>query len=570
MIWCAILAESEHQLYLLPTRTRVAATGQIQDILHVRNLRRYREILRVLMRYGISEAFMNLAQGRLISAELSPVSIRAALCELGPAYIKLGQALASRPEILSLPFREEFAKLRDEVPPCSFSLIKCEIEKELGKSLDSLFVFFDQRPIASGSIGQVHRARLHDGTEVAVKVQRPGLHESVVCDSEIIRSLITLRRSDSSNGDRVSRLITEFLSIVEGELDYGTEADNMDRFLWQFEGEPDLRIPRVIRSYSSRRVLTMTYLPGAKLCSMTASVTQRRDVAKQLARSVLAQIFRHGYFHGDPHSANVAHTADHALVFYDFGVAGELTREERRLTAQILLALQQQHVEMGTHALLQLATSADPIDVTQLRSDLAAFTVKYFQTSAPVAAHAFLLDILTVTEKHGLVLPAGFYLLVRVLIALDATGRELDASFDLAQLSLPVLREAAVSHERPPLDTNNLSGFAEVLMDQFEHVPAALRDTLLQLNQGRLRIQFEHRGLEKAVHAHGAASRRLGLLILLSAMTLATFAFLCALILSKMIPLGPAIMTGACIASCTGIACVLICTVGYSGSRVRR
>jgi len=314
----------------------------------------------------------------------------------------------------------------------------------------------------------------------------------------------------------------------------------------------------------------MTYLPGTKLSSMTAPAAQRRDTAKLLARSVLTRIFKHGYFHGDPHGANVALTADNALVFYDFGVAGELPREERRLIAQMLLALQQQRSDVGAHALLQLATSADPIDVTQLRSDLAAFTSKYFQTSAPVAGASFLLDILKVTEKHGLVLPAGFYLLVRVLISLDATGRELDASFDLAQLSLPVLKEAAISNEKPPIDTNNLSGFAGLLMDQLENMPAALRDTLLQLNHGHLRIQFEHRGLEEAVRSHNAASRRMGLLVLLSAMTLAMFAFLCALIFSRMVTLRPAIFAGACITSYTVLAGALICTAGDHASRARR
>lgn len=552
----------------------MAVAEQKPGILHSRNLGRYREVLGVLMRYGLTEVVENLAHGRIVSPRISPAAVRDALCELGPAFIKLGQLLSSRNELLSQPFREELAKLQDQVTPFHFDIARTVIESELGAPIAVLFQTIDPVPLASGSIGQVHRAWMPDGTGVVIKVQRPGLEEVLATDTGIIRQLFGRFGSNPELGDRASRLISDFLDCIQTELDYAREAAHLDRFAWQFEHDARIRVPRLIRSHSTHRVLTMTYVPGQKLAEIAGITPSGKYSAQLLANTLLKQIFAYGFFHGDPHAANVVVAPDDSIGFYDFGLVGELTIAERECAANLLLALLEQQSEAATDALIQLAEPSARADLHALRRDMSAFTGKYFsQSAADVPVHRLLDDILQMTAKHHLILPSGFYLVFKVLATLESVGRKLDPAFDLAALSLPILRRSKSS---PPLEQVDAARFFEVgveTLKQLHGLPLALRNTFHQLSQGQLRIQFEHRGLEDAAICYDRAGMRLGSVVFVSILTLGGYGVICSLILAKIIALREATIAGIALA-CTSALLVLVFNrilgPGASGKRGRR
>lgn len=525
----------------------MAVAEKKPGILDSRNLGRYREVLAVLMRYGLTEVAENLAHGRIVSPRISPSLVRDALCELGPAFIKLGQLLSSRSELLSQPFREELAKLQDQVTPFSFDIARAVIESELGADIGDLFQKIEPTPIASGSIGQVHRAWLHDGAEAVVKVQRPGLEQALAIDAAIIGQLFGRFGSNPQMGDSASRLISDFLECIRTELDYASEAAHLDRFAWQFEHDAKIRVPRPIRSHSTRRVLTMTYVPGQKLAEIAGFTPAGRDAAHLLANTILKQIFAYGFFHGDPHAANVVVAPDQSIGFYDFGLIGELSIAERECAAHLLLALLEQQPGTATDALIRLAEPSEHADLHALRRDMSTFTANYFRQSArEVPVHRLLDDILQMTAKHRLTLPGGFYLVFKVLATVESVGRKLDPAFDLASLSLPILRR---SRSSAPLEQVDASRFFEVgveTLKQLNGLPLALRDTFHQLSQGQLRVQFEHRGLEDAAQCYDRAGMRLGSVLFVAILTLGGFGVICCLILAG--------ITGARQATIAGIA----------------
>ena len=477
----------------------------------------------MLIRFGLADFVENLGRGRVTIPRISPAALRGALLELGPAFVKLGQILSTREEFLPPAFREELAKLQDQLPPFPPGVVAGIIRSELGDTLDNIFPRFEPVPLAAGSIGQVHHAWLADGTEVAVKVQRPGIDQVLARDSAIIRHLTDALGGQPKAGDRAARLVVDFLAATESELDYTREADQLERFAWQFEHEPGVRIPRLIRPYSSRRVLTMTYVPGTKL-SQAGHLDpdfDRASAARRLGTNVLKQVFAFGYFHADPHPANVFLQPDQSIGFYDLGLIGELSRAERESLASLVLALIERDPAAAIDALTRLAGTSRPPDRHELRHDISRLMSAHFSRLAGGAqVHRLLDEILQITSRHGLTLPHSFYLAFKVFAMLDTTGRRLDPEFDLASLALPVLRRAKPSRPAAPINASEALDFGLDALTQLRGLLGTLRSTFAQLNGGQLRIQFEHRGLEEALARYEQTGNRLAASLLASATVL--------------------------------------------------
>jgi ubiquinone biosynthesis protein len=531
-------------------------------MLDARSRGRYREVLAILVRYGLSEMFENLAHGRF-SPRVSPKTVRDALCELGPAFIKFGQLLSTRDEILSKPFRDEFAKLQDETTPFSFAVAQALIEEELQGKLDALFEHIESTPIASGSIGQVHRAWLKDGTEVAVKVQGKGLEELLHCDTAIIQKMI-LRMKNDSGGDSASRLVSDFMNDVQSELDYELEANNLDRFAWQFEHDSGIRVPRVIRSHSARHVLTTTYESGTKLADLRGYTPFNKAAAQAFARTLLRQIFCFGFFHGDPHADNVIVSQDGTIGFYDLGLAGELGPSERASMNTLLYSLLQQDAELATTSVITLAGSTGSIDAAKLREDMRRFLASHRATyGVAVPVPRMLADILTITGKYRLTLPRGFYLAFKVLATADSVGKKLDPTFDLIPIAMPLLRQNQSAVLPQDASSHQDYGIGLGTLWRFQDFSATLRTTFTQLTQGQLRIQLDHLGLEDASRCYDRANARLGLILFIGLLTLGCFGIICCFISAKLLTARPAIVAAALLTIVSSIIVVVI----YRGAR---
>lgn len=549
----------------------MAVAEQISGMLDARSRKRYREVLAILMRHGAADVIENLAHGR-ISPRVSAKAVRQALCDLGPAFIKFGQMLSTREELLSRPFRSELAKLQDETTPFPFIDAKEVIEKELGAEISSLFSRIEAAPIASGSIGQVHRASLHDGTEVAVKVQRRGLDELLECDTTIIRQLIFRFGNTSNQGDSAGRLVSDFLNDVQSELDYELEANNLDRFAWQFQHDPKIHIPRIIRSHSARHVLTTTYEAGTKLADISGYTSMGKSAAQSFAKSILRQIFCFGFFHGDPHADNVIATPDGAIGFYDLGLAGELCVSERECMNSLLLGMLQRDTATTTVALIALAGSPEALDVAALREDLQQFIESHQPTHAStVQVPRLLADILRITAKNRLVLPRGFYLAFKALATVDGVGTKLDPAFDLVSIALPLLRRNQSALPPQAADSMPLFGTGAEPLWRIQDFSATLRATLLQLSQGQLKLQFEHSGLEDAARCYNRASSRLALVLSTAFLTLGGYGVLCCFILARLVTLRQAIVAAVVLALVSGSLVFLIHRMtAYGNSRNMR
>ena len=355
-----------------------------------RHLNRYREILSVLFKYGFGDIIETLKIEQYIEVGLQMISkkrrdqieklsraerVRMAVEELGPTFIKLGQILSTRPDLIPLEYSRELSKLQDNVPAFSHEAVKTIITEELGHPPEELFAHFDSRPLAAASIGQVHRARLVDGEEVVVKVQRPGIRKIVEIDLEILLHLASLmeRHVEEMVVQRPTRVVEEFARSLEKEIDYTIESYHTERFSRQFMGEHTVYVPKVFRELNSSRVLTIEYIDGIKV-SDTDRLKQKgcdlHRIAVNGADLIMKQIFVHGFFHADPHPGNIFILPNHVICFLDFGMMGRIRQDEREDFTDFVTSLAGRNERKITESVLRLSLYDVEPDREKLERDL--------------------------------------------------------------------------------------------------------------------------------------------------------------------------------------------------------
>ncbi len=376
---------------------------------------RYREILAVLAKHGFAAAGAGLrfhANGE--SAAQVASQLREACEELGPTFIKLGQMLSTRGDLLPREYRDELAKLQDSVPPLDPDVIIGEIVNELGAPPALLFTTFDLEPIACASIGQVHRAQLTDGRDVVLKIRKPGVRAIVEYDLDILRKLAASATKwfPEVAGYDVDALVEEFGDMLRAELDYTREARNVALFRKIFEQEPRFALPDVVDEYSTAHVLTLTYVDGTKVNEAPLlSAKLRAAIAERIARFIMEPAFIHGVFHADPHAGNIFFRPNGALGIIDFGMIGRLSEDQRRKLADFFLAVHRQDGQRLTDRLVDLAPPTGPIDRVELATELQRLLQRYLNTEVErVEFGAALSEILDIIREHHLRMPAALSL----------------------------------------------------------------------------------------------------------------------------------------------------------------
>ena len=362
-----------------------------------RHLNRYRQILAILFKYGFGDLIENLKIEQYIEIGLQMISrkrrdrlekltraerTRMALEELGPTYIKLGQILSTRPDLVSVEFVNEFARLQDKVAPVDFDALRDIIEEELKKPLDLLFQSIDPHPLATASIGQVHRAILHSGDEVAVKIQRPDIEKTVEIDLEIMLHLATLaeRHIEELAFHQPVKIVEEFARSIEREMDYQIEASSMERVAAQFIGSRAVYVPKVYRDFSTRRVLTAEYIDGIKVSEIEALDRAGYDcklITDRGADVVLRQIFTFGFFHADPHPGNIFVLPDNVICLLDFGMIGAVDRGTREAFVALIDSVVRRDEPRAARVLLRLSEYEEEPDTVQLEKDVAGFISRH-------------------------------------------------------------------------------------------------------------------------------------------------------------------------------------------------
>ncbi|UPO78192.1 AarF/ABC1/UbiB kinase family protein [Arthrobacter sp. Helios] len=431
------------------------------------NFDRYRQMAEILYRNGLGylvsvSGLESRLPFRKRSAEdagnprmASPEYLRRALEELGPTYVKLGQLLSTRSDLLPPAYMDELAKLQDNATPAPWEAVREELRQEIGDDPLSVFASFDTTPIASASIGQAYGARLKDGADVVVKVRRPGIVPEVEADLSILQSLAAhaSRHWEAARDYDVKGFMDEFASTLRQEMDYVQEGRNADRFALNFSEDPAVIIPRIYWQHSTHKVLTMQRLHGMKVtdtAALDAAGVDRRALAATAADAEMKMVFEFGLFHADPHPGNIFVQPNSQIGLIDFGMVGELDDKLRGQLAALFIAVIRKDPERMASALIRMTVAQTRPDRIKLRTDLSGLIRLYSgRTLRDAPVGKIISQGLGIIRNHHLQLPREVALLLRMLIMTEGMGEVLDPDFSMGQTLAPYAKRMTMEQLNP-------------------------------------------------------------------------------------------------------------------------
>jgi ubiquinone biosynthesis protein len=504
-----------------------------------RHLNRYRQILAVLFKYGFGDLLEMLKIDQYIEVGLQMISrkgatrverlnrpqrLRMAFEELGPTYIKLGQILSTRPDLVPMEYIEELSKLQDKIPAFPFEAARKVILSEFGIGPDELFDSLEEEPFGSASIGQVHRAVLKDGEAVAVKIQRPGIRKIIEVDLEIMLHLGTLaeRHIEELSLHRPVKIVEEFARKLEKEIDYKNEATNMERVARHFLDDPHVYIPKVYRETTTTRVLTTEYIEGIKISDidrLEAAGLDREILTARGADLVLKQIFVHGFFHADPHPGNIFVLPDNVICLLDFGMTGIVDRQTREDFVDLLDGIVHHNEARAAQVLLKLTYWDNEPERRLFEREVADFMGRHlYKPLKDIELGKLLLQLLELATSLRLRIPPDIFLMIKAFSTVEGVGHLLDPGFDMVAQATPFVTEVKLSRYKPQRIADDVYDLATRLLHFFQQFPKDLLDLASLIRQQKLRLQIEHRGLETMLATHDRISNRISFSILIAAL----------------------------------------------------
>lgn len=514
---------------------------KISTIPHIyRNVNRLTEIVSVLSKYGLADGLSRLnldflkgilknRDGEAIARHHWESRIRMAITELGPTFIKLGQILSTRPDFVGRKLADELSRLQDSLPADGPDKVREIIENELGQPIEDLFLSFDEEPIASASIGQVHRAQLKSGQQVVIKIQHDGIQRTVEKDLEVLSGLAQLfERIPEAAAYRPVETVAEFQRTLRRELDFGREEHNLQQFAARYKDNPHLKIPHPFVELCTSRVLTMEFIEGVKLSDsdrLDEMGSDREELARHGAEIFLDMIFVDGFFHADPHPGNIVILPRNRIGLLDFGMVGRIDEALREDIEDLLIAITTSDSIQLMSIIQRIGSIPPDLKETTLRNELADFVAHH--TTQPLN-RLVLSDILSeMTDllfRFRISLPAQVAMLLKVLITLDGTARLLCPTFSLMEIVRPFQRKAILRRLSPSRRIKKIRRIYGELEHLAETLPRRTGDILEQIQTGKFNIKLDHRGL-------GPNVNRLVLGMLASALFLGS-----SLLLSRQVP----------------------------------
>jgi len=495
----------------------------------LRNLRRFSQISRVLVRHGFGFVFdvrRDRREKKGLQEFLAPnfgVRLRRTLDDLGPTFVKFGQVLSTRSDILPEGVLSELQKLQDTARPMPAGVAQGIIERELGAPVDEVFVSFDPVPLGSASIGQVHKAVLRGGETVAVKVQRPEAPGRVAGDLELMRDFAALldRRFGRRLFVDVSGLVAEFEVVIRRELDYSTEAENARRFGANFAGT-EVVVPGIYLDLSTSKVLTEEFIEGSRfrdIRPLSLTPSERRRVATMGADAIFKMAFEDGFFHGDPHPSNLLLTPSGDLALLDFGMVGYMSQGDIDALSRLFIAVIQRDASAALRGLERLGVTYATEVRGDLVRDLREFLNKYSGLSVgEVTLGQALSELIALARRYRLRMPPVFPLLTKALVTAEGLARSIDPTINVYEVARPYARRLLSERFRPGTvrevaeeHTLEYARYAEELPDQISLILTAFAD-------GEIEVQLEHGGLDELLGSADVLANRLVFAVVTAAM----------------------------------------------------
>jgi ubiquinone biosynthesis protein len=489
-----------------------------------RNLGRLSEIAQVAVRHGFGYFFERHKLTDLLPwGERPPeledrsargVRLRELLDELGPTFVKFGQLLSTRPDVVPPDIIAELRGLQDDVRPVQFAAVRQVVESELGLELEKLFVEFEERPIAAASIGQVHRAVLPNGDRVAVKVQRPDAPRQIEADLALLYQAARVIRERVRALDFIDarELVDEFAQQIRSELDYTREGRNAEKFRRNFRNDERVHVPKVYWSYSRNRVLTLEFIDGVQLVDLPLEtpLERRRQVAYTMTDAWMAMIFRHGFFHGDPHPANVLVLPDGTIGLVDFGAVGRLTDEDMTKLTRMFIDVAQERVDMLPRRLGDLGVRYPADREADFRARLNDLYYRYYGASlAEIDPLEVIRETFDLIYSMNLHLPSRYLLLDRAIATLASVGVELYPDFNVFEVAKPYARAMLLERFTPDRIASRARREGVRMGEMARDLPYQVHDVLEEMRDGRFEIGFVHKGLDEFLHRIDVVFNRL-------------------------------------------------------------
>jgi len=504
-------------------------------------VRRYRQIVDVMIKHGFGylvdrfglRPFRSLRDKlfgpKPLKEEMLILSeaqrFRLTLEELGPTFIKFGQILSTRHDLVPEAYIKELEKLQDRVPPFEFLEAKKVIEREFGKKLDDIFRTFEQEQIAAASIGQVYRATLFEGEEVAVKVMRPGVEEIIETDLTILMSMAKFAQKHIKESKFFNPVgfVDEFSRIIRFEVDYSHEAQNADRFYSNFQGSKTVKIPKMYMEYTTRHVLCQEFSDGIKITDIEkieAAGLDKKKISTDLANAYLKMIFEDGFYHADPHPGNILVSSDGKIIFLDFGMAGYIDQILRENLTNLIIAIQLDDIDVLIEALSELGLISDSgSESLALRTKLEDLLNKYYSLSSKfIDPTAFLRDIIDIFSRTKGRIPTNLMLLSKTLVIRDEISRKIDPDHNFGEMTRPYVKKMLGERTKASHILKSAGKTALDLVNLMKNFPRRLNHLLTKAEKGTLKLELEHLGLDGLVEEMDIMSNRLSFSMIIAAL----------------------------------------------------
>lgn len=507
-----------------------------------KNINRVKQIVNVFLKYEFGHRIDQLRLHRFvplrkrlktfgwpaIKGHMVAERLRMAFAELGPSFIKLGQLLSSRPDLITAPFADEFKKLQDNVPPFPSEEAKRIIEEEAQLPIDKVFTRFQDKPTAAASIAQVHHGTLLDGSNVIIKVQRPDIREQIETDINILTTIAQLmdKYIPESRFFNPTGIVEEFSRTVRKELDFSEEAKNCLRFRKNFENNPDVYIPKIYGEFTTEKILIMERIEGVRIDDISAIEAMgldRRELAKNGVDAYFKMILEDGFFHADPHPGNIFAMPEGQIGFMDFGIVGRVTDEMKETMANTFIALMNKDFDRLIDQYIELRLVPEEADLITFRKDFKSDLVYFLEplyglTIAEINFAEYMDTVMHLAMKHNMKIPSDLLLINKAMFILENLGRELDPDFNFIAAAEPYASKLA----REKLSPSRIYEKTRKGLEEIGDFPRQMKQIIRNVLKGDIHMKLTHIGLENFIRDMDKSSNRLSFSLIVSSILLSS------------------------------------------------